>query len=315
MKRSIVLTVILFVSIGIAHAQHPVGEIEDSAWGLRFTPPEGWTQVQAPEGYVFAAPSQQGFLAVLHHQAPTLDALRAEAQQGIADGTGTLLRLQGAITAFGDSGLAADYEGWIEGSPARARAVGLVARHGRGVTILVAIAPGQYSAEHAALAEEVAQSVVFSAPPAQAAPTQPAGTEEQEWQEFFQGCRLSYFNRYDSGYSGADSGFGTGGYIDETVIDMCPGYFRFNDHTETVFNDMNPATGNSPYINNDRRGSGQWSVVRQGGESVLQLHFHDGTVKSYALGYEDGKTFLDGKRWLRTCDPNSSVVEARPQCY
>jgi hypothetical protein len=54
--------------------------------------------------------------------------------------------------------------------------------------------------------------------------------------------------------------------------------------------------------------------VRQGGESVLQLRFQDGSTRSHTLGYEDGKTFLDGRRWLRTCNPNDAVVEARPQC-
>lgn len=314
MKRSIVLFLLL-VSVCTVCAQTHSGEIEDPTWGLRFTPPAGWAPVQAPEGYVFAAPSQQGFLAVLPHGAQTLDALRAEAQRGIADGAGTVLRLQGAITTFGDNGLAASYEGWVEGSPARAHAIGLIAPHGRGVTILVAVAPQQYSAEHAVLVEAVARSVVFAAPSVQAVQAQPAEAKEREWQEFFEGCRLSCFNRYDSGYSGADTGFGTGGYIDEIVIDLCPGYFRFNGHTETVFNDVNPATGNAPYIDKAQKGSGQWSVVRQGGESVLRLRFHDGAVRSYVLGYEEGKTFLDGRRWLRTCDPNSSVVEARPQCY
>ena len=48
---------------------------------------------------------------------------------------------------------------------------------------------------------------------------------------------------------------------------------------------------------------------------VLQLLFHNGTVQAYTLSFEDGKTFLEGRRWRRTCNPNDQVVEARPQCW
>ncbi|MDX1548202.1 MAG: hypothetical protein R3247_14485 [Rhodothermales bacterium] len=297
-----------------AQAQHPApAEVTDAGWGIRFTPPAGWTQHPAPQGYLFLAPTQEAVLAVLPHAAHTLGALRAEAQQGIADGAGTQLRLRGTVASFGANGLVADYEGWIEGSPGRARAVGLVAPGGDGVTVLVATAPQHYSEAYAAVAEAVAESVVFEAPPAAqtAAPAdapaaRPAGGEEQEWYDFFHGCRLSYFNRYDSGYGG-------GGYLDETTIDLCPGYFTFGDRSETVFNTRD-LSGSDAYLQRGGRGAGQWTVARQNGESVLQLHFHDGTVRAYVLGYEDGKTFLDGRRWLRTCNPDDSVVEARPQC-
>lgn len=313
MRTSVLSFVLTAAILALAGAASPVtlgAEVEDSAWGLRFAPPEGWVRQPAPEGYLFVAPDGQGLLAVLPHELGTLDALRAEAVQGIADGAGTALRLQGGLEAFAQSGLAGDFTGWIEGSPARARVVGLVAPHGRGATIVVAAAPEHYSAEHAAVAATVAGSVTFSQPPAQAEadqPEQPAGSEEREWQAFLEGCRLSYFNRYDSGYGG-------GGYIDEAVIDLCPGYFTFGDHSETVFGTTDPVSGDQPYLHSDRRGTGQWSVVRRGGESVLELRFHDGSTRSHALGYEDGKTFLDGRRWLRTCDPNDTVAEARPEC-
>lgn len=315
MRRALLPLALTATLAAFAAVPAPVAlaaDVEDAAWGLRFAPPEGWVRQPAPEGYLFVAPDQRGLLAVLPHEIGSLDALRAEAARGIADGAGTALRIESAVERFGESGLAADYAGWIEGSPARARVVSFVAPHGRGATIAVAAAPEHYSDEHAALAATVAESVVFTEPAAQSAstgskPARPAGAEEREWQEFLEGCRLSYFNRYDSGYGG-------GGYIDETVIDLCSGYFTFGDHSETVFNTTDPVSGDDAFLHSDARGSGVWSVVRRGGESVLELRFHDGTTRSHTLGYEDGKTFLDGGRWLRTCNPNDSVVEARPQC-
>ena len=305
------LTILTLCVARNAAAQQPApAEITDEAWGIRFAPPPGWMQHPAQEGYLFASPMQDALLAVLPHDARTLDALRAEAQKGLADGMGTALQLQGSLEPFGDHGLAANFNGLIEGSPGQARVIGLLAPQGQGMTILVVTTPQLFSEAHKTIAEETARSVVFTALPAQTTSAQAAvqgGAEEQEWHDFLQGCRLSYFNSYNSGYGG-------GGYSDETVMDLCPGYFTFSDHSETVFNTMDPVSGSDPYLHSDRRGAGQWSIVRQGGQSVLQLRFHDGTVRSHSLGYDDGKTFLDGRRWLRTCNHNDSVVEARPQC-
>ncbi len=300
--------VLVIAGLAVTAQAQEARPIHDAAWGLRFTPPAGWVQHQAPNGYLFVAPDQQGILAVLPHQTHTVDALRAEARQGLNDGAGTALQLQRTIDAFGTNGLAATYTGWIEGSPATARVVGLVAPQGTGATILAAATPEHYSETLAAMAATVAESVVFTTRPAQtaqAAQPQPAGAEEQEWQTFLQGCRLSYFNRYNSGYGG--------GYSDETVVDLCPGYFTYGASSETVFNTPG-LSGSDAYSSSGKQGAGQWRIVRQGRESVLQLRFHDGTAQTLVLGYEDGKTFLDGRRWLRTCNPNDSVVEARPQC-
>ena len=58
------------------------------------------------------------------------------------------------------------------------------------------------------------------------------------------------------------------------------------------------------YLYSKKKGAGQWQVTMQGGQPVLQLLFHDGAVQAYTLSFEDGKTFLEGRRWLRTCNPN-----------
>jgi hypothetical protein len=297
---------LLLCSAQTVHAQQPApAEITDATWGIRFAPPDGWTQHPAAEGYLFASPTREAVLAVLPHEARTVDALRTEAARGITDAYGTQLRVTGVIAAFGDRGVAADFDGWVEGSRARAYGIGLVAPQGRGVTVLVATAPQAFTEEHRALTEDVARSVVFTAPPAEAASAQaaPAGAEEQEWQDFLHGCRLYLNDSYDSGDGS--------GYIDETTIDLCPGYFTFSDRSLTVFNEMDPVSGDDPYLHSNQKGAGQWRVIRRSGASALQLRFHDGRTKTFMLGWEDGKTFLDGQRWLRSCNPNVSVG---PRC-
>ncbi|PAP75855.1 hypothetical protein [Rubrivirga marina] len=280
--------------------------VSDADWGIRFEPPAGWAPQPTAEGYLFVAPGQDAVLLVLPHDAPTLDALRTEAQRGLADGLGTQLTLAGPLEPFGTDGLAADFAGWIEGSPARARVVGRVAPSGGGATVLAA---GGLEADETALAdraEAVARSIVFSAPPASAARSAgalPAGSEEEEWRQFLHGCRLFRSSSYDSGDGS--------GYIDEATIDLCPGYFTLSDQSTTVFGEMDPVSGDSPSVHRDARGAGAWSVGRRGGDSVLQLRFHDGRSRTLTLGYDDGKTFLDGQRWLRTCDASLSVG---PRC-
>ncbi|NBC17319.1 MAG: hypothetical protein GVY18_08415 [Bacteroidetes bacterium] len=308
MSRLFPLLLVLLLPLGAVQAQQPApAEITDAAWGIQFAPPDGWAQHPAAEGYLFTSPTQEAVLAVLPHAARTVEALRAEAARGITDAYGTRLQVTSSIAAFGEQGVAAAFDGWVEGSPARAYGIGLVAPQGRGVTVLVATAPQAFTEQHRALAEDVARSVGFTAPPetasAQGASSEPAGAEEQEWQDFLRGCRLYLSNSYDSGDGS--------GYIDETTIDLCPGYFTFSDHSLTVFNEMDPVSGNDPYLHSNQKGAGQWHVIRRGGASALQLRFHDGRTKTFALGWEDGKTFLDGQRWLRSCNPNISVG---PRC-
>ncbi len=65
-----------------------------------------------------------------------------------------------------------------------------------------------------------------------------------------------------------------------------------------------------------RRGSGTWRVIAQNGEPILQLNYYKRKVASYTLSSnEKGRTYLDGDRYLRTCDANDQVVEARPNCW
>ncbi len=274
------------------------GPFSDSDWGIRFTPPEGWKGQREGGGYVFVSQAQPGFLLVMPLEATSVADLRAG--EGLVDEqSGTRLMLEGAPEAFGSNGLAANYTGPVSGQPSKARMVGLVSPHGQGALVMAAVVVDRYTDAYTALAEDLARSVAFF--PSQTTPL------VREWKEGLEGCRLSYFNRYNSGYGG-------GGYIDNTTVDLCPGFFNYNDQSETVFNTPD-LSGSDMYLYSKKKGAGQWQVTMQGGQPVLQLLFHDGAVQAYTLNFEDGKTFLEGRRWLRTCNPNDQVVEARPQCW
>ncbi len=279
------------------------GGFSDPAWGLAFTPPAGWTGQRDGDMHVFTSAMHSGVLVFVPHEAANVAQLRAEFEAGVNEGA-TRLRVSGPIESFGANGIAAPVSGPIDGQPSRLRVVGLVSPHGRGVTVMGTMAAQAFTEDFARLVDEVAGSVTFSAAQAASSGQGSSGqtassSEAQEWAEWFEGCRLSYFNRYNSSPGS--------GYVDESTIDLCPGFFRFNDETGTQY-----GLGSSASV---KRGSGQWQVMQQGGELVLHLRFNDGSTNTYTLGYEDGKTYLNGRRWLRTCNPNDQVVEARPQCW
>lgn len=287
-------------STGGANPAAQPGEVYNPDWGIRFKAPQGWTGQPQEGGYLFVSNTQKGFVMVIPHEATTVAEIRTEAQQGLVEPESqTQLMLEGATEDLGSSGVAGTFGGTLNGTAARARVIGIVSPHGKGAMIMAATEKDAYTDEYAQLADDMARSITFSKPE-----TTPL---VQEWKEFLYGCRLSYFNSYDSGYGG-------GGYIDEATMDLCPGYFSYGDHSETVFNQPD-LSGSDVYLSSGGKGAGQWTVIQQGQEAILQLLYHDGSVKSYTLGYEDGKTYLNGSRWLRTCNPNDQVVEARPQCY
>lgn len=280
------------------------GEISEPSLGLKFNPPKGWKAQKMQAGYLLGHDTMKGFMMVLPHQYSTLDQLRAAAREGMHDNQGTALKLAGTPVAFGKEGIAAEFSGLVEGKAAKAYAVGMLSGFGGGATVLIAVEEQSYSAEYQKTAQTLAKSMKFSKP------QKPSIVEE--WRQTLNGARLTYMWRY---YSGSADGSYVGGG-EEVKIDLCQkGYFRYMGSSDLA------ADGGSGYGYNaggysggNNQGSGQWEVDANGQQPILRLKFHNGRVYEYALSYEDGKTFLDGKRYFRTYagDP---IEEHRPQCW
>jgi len=276
----------------------PSGSTKNDEWGMRFATPTGWTARLTESGYLLGSKTVKGILLLLPNEATSLEEIRSSAQEGIVE-TGVQLRLAGEITPFGETGLAAYYEGTLQGKQAKAYAIGLLSPHGVGAIIMVMVEPQSYTPEHTKAVEALASSIVFYEPP-----IPPIALE---WKHKLSGCRLSYYSSYSSG--------SFGGYTSKTTIDLCAqGFFRYGLNDETVWN-AGTHTLTGGYVMKYGKGSGTWSVVARNGEPVLQLNYYDGKVVSYELSNDKkGRTYLDGSRYLRTCDPNDQVVEARPNC-
>lgn len=280
------------------------GEIGEPSLGFKFTPPEGWSPNQLQGGYLLGSQTQKGFVLILPHQYTSLQQLRAAAQEGLQDENGAMLQISGEVEEFGQNGVAVNLSGLVEWQKAKARAIGLLSPHGGGVTIIAAVEEQTFGPEYVHLAEKVANGMIFFKP--EIPPV------ADEWKQKLSGARLTYMWSY---YSGGSGGAYAGG-SQETVIDLCPqGYFNYRDNNQmAVDGGFGAGYHGSGFGGGSDKGSGVWEVTARGQQPILRLKFHDGRVFEYAVSIQEGKTYLDDKRYFRTYN-NAPVAEHRPQCW
>ena len=276
------------------------GDVKNNDWGMSFTKPAGWDGRLTEAGYVLGSNTEKGLLLILPNEAKDMATMRAEAQKGLMEEGGTYLTLAGNLKAVGQNGLAGKYQGTLQGEQANAYVVGLISPHEYGAVVMVAVEPASYGPKYEQLAEELARSIRFFKPV--------VPPLAQQWKRDLNNCKLSYYDSYSS-YSG-------GGYTTKKTFDLCAaGFFRYNLEDETIWN-AGDGSLTGGYAANYGNGNGTWSVVGRGGQAVLVLKFYDGKVWEYEMSTNaDGHTLMNGTRYLRTCNPNDSVVEARPDCF
>ena len=303
-RRAATLPWLLFAFLAgsPAGAQGLSGDVSNAEWGVSFTVPDGWIGQQGQGGYVFGSHTLPGFILLLPHEFESVDALRAEARKGLDDGYGTRLSVEGEIRSFGENGLAASMTGLVEGQPARAYVVSLVAPQRGGITILTATDPSQYTDAYAARIERIAESIRFTEPA-------PAPVDAG-WSERLRGSRLTYLYSYYSG--GMDGSYA--GASEKTVIDLCSaGHFFFSGSSSlAVDGGMGGGYNASGHAGGSEQGSGQWQVVTRRGSPSLELTFQSGEVITYAITYPEEKLHLNGERYFWT--GLNSPPEHRPQC-
>ena len=301
MLRNIALT-LSFSLLTITLLAQQTGKVSFPSLGVAFTIPSGWLGQEVESGYIMGSQSEAGLILILPHQTKTIDALQAEARQGIVDQNGTVLQLEGSIESMGSTGISATYVGTIERQPAKAHVVSLINPYGTGATILATTTKDQYTDKYKQLALQVAKSIQFSKPVLPDA--------VKEWSETLKNARLTYMDSYFS--SGASyGGYSTGGgYSDKEEIDLCAqGYFNHSSSSSLSI-DTGGAFGNS---SGSSQGAGTWKVIANGqGQPVLQLEFYNGEIYEYVITYEDKKTYLNGKRYFRTY---GTVADDGPDCF
>jgi hypothetical protein len=290
---------IIFVLLIIqSFAQTSNNLVSDPQTGLQFSIPDGWSGQEMEAGYLLGSNTIKGFILITYHQYTSLQQIKSEASQGIVDQNGTALYLEGAIEKLRDNCVGATFSGTVEWQQAKAYVASLISPTGKGgISILAAVETAAFSKKYKQYVKSIVNSVTYTKPK--------AVPQNTQWKEKLNDSRLTYMNSYNSGYGG-------GGYQDKTIIDLCSaGYFRYDDHSETVINAGDYAGG---YSTGSAAGSGQWKVINRGNQAILQLVYNDGSSSEYTLTEDEGKTFLNGDRYFRTYR-NSAVESGIPNCW
>lgn len=296
-KRILVGLIITLVTIYNSSAQQP-REIREPAYGVGFKAPEGWQYQKNELGYLMGHNSVAGFITVTINPYNTIEAMRQGAYEGIQEEGGTALALQGEPVAYGNNGLAANFQGTMNWETATAYVIGLISPvGGKSISCMIISTPDQFTDIHRSTLESIADSFNFFKPEIPDA--------VKEWDEWFKtagGCRLKYLSSsgssdYGGGYSGSSS---------EATIDLCPnGSFSSSSSSEMS---MSIDAGSAFAASNDG-GVGQWELSFNGTHPVLVLNFNDGQMAEYVLTYVEQKTYLNDTRYFVLFDADG------PGCY
>ena len=288
----------IFLSISSLNAQQ-TGNISDPYLGISFDIPNGWVGQESGDLFVMGHNTIPGIIIMTMHNS-NVQQLTQEAQAGIQDAQSMIfLNLSGPIQTVQKNAVAGTFEGTVEGQAAKAYMIGMENKlGGSGISIVVLAGNTMFTDEHPKIAKQIMKSVRFTKPQ--------TDKVKKEWVDFLANTRVQYM---DSNFSGSYVEGGVTGYYESNEkIDLCSqGYFNY-------YSSSLVSAGNSninAYSGGQGNGQGSWEItVGAGGTAYLSLHFHNGEVKEYELGWEDNKLYLNGTRYFRT-----KTGEYAPNCY
>lgn len=288
------LLLILAAFSGSARAQELIGPQRGTGMGFDFVIPDGWAGVSGPEGYVIGHASIPGAILLSAQPHASLDAL-VKAYTDPTDDGNSRLALAGRPQITSDSTVKVTQTGTMQGTSVKVIAIARLNPHGGNTANLMALAPtDSFTPELEAALMATHASVRYIRPVVAAAAA--SGSNDATWKSRLSGTRLTYMESYSSP-SSTEGGIG-GGYSINRRIDLCPeGHYKTDTRSEHTFSGSEV----SAYGSGSDGSAGTWQALRLGdGSSVLRLTAHDGRVTDYRLGFDGGKTFLNGERWYRT---------------
>lgn len=282
---------IIYVSllVGIFHFQaslaQQTGKVHYEQLGISFTIPNGWNGQETNDVYLITSQTKSGAILLSVEDYTSQDQMKADMQAGYREAGGTDLKPSGPISQVGNNTLGIEYTGMLEGQSAKAYVTGTINPYGQDVFIMAVTTTDKYSEEYRKLAITLEQSLVFVKP--EAAPAL------EDWKTWLSGVKLTYMDSYSS--NSYTSGGVSGGYSTKNVIDLCSeGFFIYYGSDNMSVG----STASSDYSTSHSKGSGQWEVLG----NTLRLKFRNGKIWEYEMSLEEGKTYLNGKRYFRTWD-------------
>lgn len=288
------LLMVLTAVTGIARAQELTGPQRGTGMDFDFVIPDGWAGVSGPEGYVIGHASIPGAILLSAQPHASLDAL-VKAYTDPTDDGSSQLALVGRARISSDSTVIVTQVGTMQGTPVKVIACARLNPYGGNTANLMALAPTEsFTPELEAALMNTQASVRYHRSIVASAPAD--GPIDATWKSRLAGARLTYMESYSSP-STTEGGIG-GGYSINRRIDLCPeGHYRTDARSEHSFSGSEV----SAYGSGNDSGAGTWQALKlSDGASVLRLTARDGRVTDYRLGFDGGKTYLNGERWYRT---------------
>jgi hypothetical protein len=269
--------------------------------GVHFTIPEGWVGNPVDEGYMMGSYTVPGFIMVYVMSNTGVEQIKQQMVNGIHDGYAFNLMIEGPIEEDGNNVLGGTFTGVIGKDQVRVYILAMAMSNNHGFVVISGTTVTQYNEVYRNLAHRVVKS---ARAPENANAGKNIATGQNEWTQFYANTKLTYMDSY---YSGGQAG---GGYSDEWAINLCAnGHFSMHSNFE-----MSGGGSAGTFIGTNRyNGSGNWDIEPVNNQlATLVLTFSDGTVQKWNMAYEDGKTYIDKKRFYRTTANDGSGYA--PQC-
>lgn len=140
--------------------QNPSGEVGGASWGFKFVPPEGWVSQVTTDYILLGSNTIAGLIIIMPHQAKSTAQMKMEMEEGLQE-EGTNLQLSGNISTLKENSLIGDYEGYLDGTVAKAKCIGVLSPNGGGAYVIAATTPEMYSEGLVNAAKEVAGNMTF----------------------------------------------------------------------------------------------------------------------------------------------------------
>ena len=273
------------------------GHVDYNELGISFDIPTGWIGQETDDMVLLGSNTIPGLIVIQPHQY-SIGELRQQAIEGLDEGNGTVLRLNGILQNIKSNAIGGEFSGTLEYETAKSYILGVSNPYGKGtgVMILAITTPDQYSSAYKNLCMQIFESFQFKKVDHSA--------KIREWKAYLSNSRLTYMDSY---YSGSSTAGGlSGGYDSKTIIDLCgKGYFNFNSASTASVS----GSGASGYTHGNKSGQGTWDVESYNGKLILALNYHNGEKRIYEMEYKDDKFYLEGSRYFVT-----SEGEYAPDC-
>jgi hypothetical protein len=269
------------------------GGVDYPQLGISFTVPEGW-QANEGDGMIFiGSKTTAGLILMSVHEFGDLEDMRLSVGSGFSE-DGMELFAAGEIRMVKNDVVVVDYTGKIEDQPARGLGAARLNPLGNSVSVIALALERTWSDALPAAAMELMESITFR-------PVPRTGPTPEQWKRHLMNVRLTRIE--DQPEPPAEEGTITNKppATLRQQIDLCNG--RFNQ-ISTRSNDEQ--AGNA---GGQTRSRGTWDVMEGSRGTILRLDHEDGRRSEYELDEQEGRTYLNGRRWFRTWEG-----EHAPEC-